>query len=72
MRLRAVSSGPQSTLAPFAHLMREPHNEHARAAARAAWQTHGLILINPSWLTSWVERQQITNIADKLHGKRKG
>ena len=59
-----------SSLGRFAHLWKEPHNEHARAAAREAWQNTGLILINPEWL-GWVERQQAINLAEKLHGKRK-
>lgn len=60
-----------SPLAKFSHLMREPHSEHARAAAREAWVNAGILLINPEWL-GWVERQQVINLANKLHGKRHG
>lgn len=59
-----------SPLARYAHLMREPDETHARAAARTAWVEGGLVLINPSWL-GWADRQQVTLIADRLHGKRK-
>lgn len=60
-----------SSLAKYAHLMREPHDEHARAAARAAYHEHGLVLINPAWITSWAQRQELINIANSVHGKRK-
>lgn len=59
-----------ASLRPFAHLWQEPHNAHARSAAGTAWRDHGIILINPAWL-GWAERQQVINIADKLHGKRR-
>jgi len=61
---------PRSPLAPFARLMNDPHDVHARLAAKQAWQNTGLILINPAWL-GWVDRQQAVILAEKLHGKRK-
>ena len=60
----------KSSLERFAHLFHEPHDVHARAAAREAWVNGGIVLINPEWL-GWAERQQVINIADKLHGKRR-
>lgn len=62
-------TAPRSSLAPFAHLMADPQDADARRLAGEAWRRHGLILINPSWL-GWVDRQQATILADKLHGKR--
>ena len=61
----------RSSLARFAHLSREPNLHNARQVAREAWQSAGLILINPEWL-GWSDRQQAVLIAEKLHGKRKG
>lgn len=60
----------RSSLAPTAHLAREPDPAHARRAAREAWLNAGLILINPEWLGAW-DRQQAVLLAEKLHGKRK-
>lgn len=63
-------TGLRSTLAPYAHLSREPDPHAAREAARQAWQNAGLILINPAWLGEW-DRQQALILAEKLHGKRR-
>ncbi|MEB0281449.1 hypothetical protein QN347_02785 [Sphingomonas sp. 10B4] len=51
--------------------MRDPDPANARRAARDAWQTSGLVLINPEWLTSWVDRQQLIILAERVHGERK-
>lgn len=60
-----------SPLARYASVNHEPDPAAARRAARAAWQDHGLILINLSWLQSWADRKQAEMLAEKLHGKRK-
>jgi hypothetical protein len=62
---------PRSSLAPFAARCREPDPAAARRAARAAWHTAGLILINPEWLHGWADRKQAEMLAEKVHGKRK-
>jgi hypothetical protein len=64
-------SGIRSTLARHIGAMRDPDPAAARRAARAAYHETGLILINPDWLTSWVDQQALRNIADQVHGKRK-
>ncbi|MBB4858277.1 hypothetical protein HNO88_001596 [Novosphingobium chloroacetimidivorans] len=51
--------------------MQEPDPAKARRAAREAWLTHGLILINPEWLNGWADRRQAELLAEKCHGKRK-
>lgn len=61
----------RSPLARFAALGQEPDPANARRAARDAWHTHGLILINPEWLTGWADRRQAELLAEKLHGKRR-
>lgn len=63
-------TGYRSTLAPFAHLSREPDPAAARRMAGEAWRNTGLILINPEWLAEW-DRQQAIILAEKLHGKRR-
>lgn len=60
----------RSSLAAHAGSMREPDPANARRAAREAWHVSGLVLINPEWLTGWVDRQQLINLADKVHGQR--
>lgn len=60
----------RSSLAGIAPLSRDPDPAKARRAAREAWQDHGLILINPEWLTSWVDRAQAEQLAVKVHGRR--
>jgi hypothetical protein len=60
----------RSSLGPIAPLGRDPDPAKARAAARAAWQLHGLILINPDWLPNWTDRKQAELLAEALHGRR--
>jgi hypothetical protein len=60
----------RSSLGPIAPLGRDPDPLRARAAAREAWQRHGLILINPDWLASWTDRKQAELLAEALHGRR--
>lgn len=62
---------PRSPLAKFAHLMQEADESHARAAAAAAWKEAGLVLINPEWLHSFIDRQQLIILAEKMYGKRR-
>lgn len=66
-----ANQGPRSSLASIAATCREPDPRAARKAARAAWQSTGLILINPEWLSGWADRKQAELLAEKLHGKRK-
>jgi len=59
-----------SPLARFAHLHQEPNASDARSLARLAYHNHGLVLINPEWLQSWIDRKQLEILADKVHGKK--
>ena len=61
----------RSSLSPLAPLARDADPAKARAAAREAWLRHGLILINPDWLTSWTDRKQAELLAELLHGRRR-
>lgn len=61
----------RSSLARHAGTMRDPEVANARSAARAAYHDSGLVLINPDWLASWVDRQALIVLADKVHGKRR-
>lgn len=61
----------RSSLAAVAAGCREPDPAKARAEARAAWHSDGLILLNTSWLNSWADRKQAELLAEKVHGKRK-
>ena len=51
--------------------MREPDPARARKLAQEAYQASGgeIVMINRSWLTAWTERQQLTILGDKVHGK---
>lgn len=60
----------RSSLAPYAGSMREPDPAKARTEARRAWHDHGLVLINPAWIAGWADRQQLINLADRVHGPR--
>ncbi|MAW99538.1 MAG: hypothetical protein CMN72_07795 [Sphingomonas sp.] len=60
----------RSTLAPYAPLHREPDPDEGRNHARAAWHTHGLVMIRPEWLTNDFDRQLLTTLAETAHGKR--
>ncbi|WP_347271871.1 hypothetical protein [Rhizorhabdus histidinilytica] len=57
-------------LARFASLSEEPDPAHARRAAREAYHAHGIVLINPEWLTGWADRKQLEILAEKLFGRR--
>ena len=58
-------------LARFAALGNEPQDANARKAARDAWHKHGIVLINPEWLSGWADRKQAEILAERLFGKRK-
>jgi len=60
-----------SPLSRFASLGQEPQDANARKAARDAWHMHGLVLINPTWLSGWADRKQLEILAEKMFGKRK-
>lgn len=45
--------------------------EAVRRMAGRAWHENGVVLINPAWLTSMADRQQLADLADKVHGSRK-
>lgn len=64
-------TGFRSPLASYAASMRDPDPAAARRAARDAWHSTGLVLINPEWLSSWADRKQLEILADKVHGERK-
>lgn len=59
---------PLSRTSTLAH---EPDDANARKAARDAWHKHGIVLINPKWLSGWADRKQLEIQAEKLFGKRK-
>lgn len=61
----------RSSLAPHVGRRDSPCPEQARRAARAAYHEHGIVLINPDWLAGWADRQQLTILADKVHGPRR-
>lgn len=61
----------RSSLARHVGSMRDPDVVNARRAARQAFHETGLVLINPEWLASWVDRQALVVLAEKVHGKRK-
>lgn len=58
-------------LGRFSTLGQEPDDANARKAARDAFHKHGIVLINPSWLSGWADRKQLEILAEKLFGKRK-
>ena len=64
-------TAPRSTLARHAAAMRDPDPAAGRRMARDAYHASGLVLINPEWLSSWVDRRALINLADQVHGKRK-
>lgn len=61
----------RSSLAGIAGSCREPDPRAARRAAREAWHSHGIVLLNPEWLQGWADRKQLELLADKVHGRRK-
>lgn len=61
----------RSPLSPFASLWHDPDPEKARRLAAAIWREEGVLLLNPSWAKGWAERQEIINLGDRLHGKRR-
>lgn len=63
-------SGARSSLAPFAHLMREPHRRDAVQAARDAYRTSKgkIVLINAEWLQNWTDRKLLDQLAEKALG----
>ena len=46
-------------------------DEHLQAMAAAAWHQRGIATIWVDRLTDDWERQAVTNIANRLHGRRK-
>ncbi len=61
----------RTSLTAYAGCMREPDPARARKLAQEAYQASGgeIVMINRSWLTAWTERQQLTILGDKVHGK---
>jgi len=49
---------------------REPDPEDARRHAKAAWHTHGIVLINPAWLRTELDRELLITLAVAVHGER--
>jgi hypothetical protein len=60
----------RSSLAPYASMAREPDPGAARRLAKQGYHETGMVVIDPSWLPGWVDRQQLIILADKVHGKR--
>lgn len=64
----------RSSLSRIAAQARDPDPEAAWEAARAAWQLHGLALLNPDEVErklGWIAGQEAKLIAEKCFGKRK-
>jgi hypothetical protein len=60
----------RSSLAGLAPACREADPDAGRNAARAAWHTHGLIMIRPEWLKNEWDRDLLRTLAETAHGKR--
>lgn len=60
----------KSSLSSIAHLPRVPDPAQARAAAKAAWHTHGIMLFMPGQFTSWADQKQAELLAEQQYGKR--
>jgi hypothetical protein len=66
-------SGPQSSLARYAPLWAQEHREQGWELARAAWHTHGLVLLNLGDVEAkqgWVAARDARNLAERCYGKR--
>ena len=65
------SMSGHTSLTAYAGCMREPDPERARKLAQEAYRASGgeIVMINRGWLTAWTERQQLTILGDKVHGK---
>ena len=66
---------PQSQLAKYAHLMREPDAAQGWDLAKQAWHTHGLIVLNLPEVErrhGWVAAKTARNLGEQLFGKRGG
>lgn len=63
----------RTSLTAFAASMREPDSEGARRFAREKFHDpdSGWIIIHPSWLKGWAQRQQAVQLGEMVHGKRK-
>lgn len=62
----------RSSLASIAPACREPDPDEGRRTARAAWRTHGLVMIRPEWLANEWDRDLLRTLAETAHGKREG
>lgn len=65
---------PQSQLARYAHLHREPDAEQAWGLARDAWHTHGIAVLNVAEVEKrrgWVAARMARNLAEECFGKRR-
>lgn len=60
----------RSSLAPYAASMRDPDPTNARRAARDAYEASGgeIVLINKSWLKTWMDRKQLDLLAVQALG----
>lgn len=61
----------RSSLATHAASMRDPDPDAARRIAARGWHDRGFVAIDPAWLTSWVDQQQLIILAERVHGERK-
>lgn len=60
----------RTSLTAYAGSMREPDPKQVRRLARQAWQENGLIVLDPAWVQSWGDREFVSAVAAKVHGKR--
>jgi hypothetical protein len=66
-------NAPRSCLAPYAESMRDVHPDQGWEAARDAWHTHGLVLLNLAEVEQrrgWAAARQARNLAEQCFGKR--
>lgn len=63
--------GVRSSLA--GHVASGPKTDaEVRAECRAAWHRDGIVLLRSDWLTSWPEKKQLEQLAERAFGKRRG
>lgn len=53
---------------PIRREMADPAEQ--RRIARAAWHTHGLIMLRPEWMATGLDRDLLLTLAIACHGER--
>ena len=61
----------RSSLAGHAASMRDPDPDAACRIAERGWHDRGFVAIDPAWLMSWVDQQQLIILAERVYGERK-